>query len=647
MSGSLSRRNFLRLSAASYISLLTGDCLPGQKEEESHGRRPMSRAAKEKQIDVPASLDLVERAELGLNGLLARLDPEVDYELFGVNLYSWPPYMSHGSTSWSGMMPKYLEAVALLRCMSGSDHLRDIEQGLLQATLKNVEEDGLIYDCADPRRPWNVGAGYGSLEWNEDYSCLAGDGRLVCGMDFYYQLTGDEIWKRQMKRTAERMLELAIIKDDYAYHPDPGLGNDFSWPRKSGWVKKDEPAGPKEGQEGAVTFYQAQPIRGWVRWYKHSGDERMLDISRRFTRFVMKPKFWGESDEPENERLRGHWESHIHAELGALRGILEYALVANDYRALEFVRDAWEWRRQGGRYSYCPQLGCHSGTEGCVVGDIPALAIQLSDAGMGDFWDDADAVARNSLAEVQYRDADSMRALGELAKGKNLFPESPLPGQISTERVVERALGAISTSIAGGYMIGPSSWGCCNANANQAFYYIWEAVVRYGGGVATINLFFNRFSPWLDVISYLPFEGKVVLKNKMARRINVRIPAWIMPADLRCTVNGKSASPVWQGRYAQFDGLKGTETLILDFPLRKESLYFAGLRLNAEFKGTTCLSTVPAGESFPASPHPKIVLRPGQEEPGIRIFDRPEYQADKAPMRQVRYYSPDKLIRWY
>jgi len=567
----------------------------------------MSSTSEIRQIEIPASLDLVARAELGINGILSTLDPELDYEGYsGSFFYSRPQYMRHSPYMMSGVMPKYLEALALLRCMTGSSHLKDIEQGLIQSVLSNLAEDGLIYD-RQGRRPWNSRSRVlrnpewfqGIEGWSGDYANVAGNGRLLCAMDFYYQLTGDELWKRQMQRTAERLLELALIKEDYAYYPGPdqGLGDDFSWHRGAGWVNKDEPGGPREGREGAVTFYQAQPIRGWVRWYKHSGDERMLDIARRFARFAMKPKFWGQEDTPEHERLRGHWSAHGHGDTAALRGILEYALLAEDYRALEFVRDAWEWHRQ---QRFDPRIGW-AYAEGCVFGDLPALAIQLSDAGLGDFWDDADVVARNTLPEAQFTDAEGLRALGELAQEKwepEWWKEDPAPGEETTERVVERNLGAIAWQITAGLVQEPVMGCCCMGNALQAFYYVWEAAVRHAGGLVTVNFFFTRFSPWLDLISYLPYEGKVEIRNKTAHRISVRIPAWIPRAALKCNVDGQPAVPEWQGRYAQFDGLKGAETIILEFPLKKETLYLPVDRIRAEFRGTTCLSTAPVDESF-------------------------------------------------
>ena len=612
----------------------------------------MSAAAERTSIEVPTSLDLVKRAELGINGLLGTVDPEVDYECYFLAfMASRPQHMLHWSSMVSGVMPKYLEAVSLLRSMSGSTHMQDIEHGMVDAILQNIAEDGLIYDRKDPRRPWNVGVGYGKKEWDEDYSCLAGDGRLVCGMAFYYQLTGDETWKQHMKRTCERMLELAVIKEDYGYYPNVGLGNDFSWPRESGWTHTEEPAGPFEGQEGAAAFYLALPIRGWTRWYKHSGDERMLNMSRRFAKFVMKPKFWGAKAEPQPEygQRRTHWHGHFHGTLAALRGVLEYAVAADDHRAMDFVRDGYEWARQ----HFSPQLGCDARTEGCAMGDIPALAIQLSDAGVGDFWDDVDHLARNALAESQFTDGDGLHALGEAATEKptpswwngstaSSWDEEILPGQESIDRVTERNIGAITHSLIGGLVQQPMMMACCNANGNQGFYYVWEAIVRHDDGTSTVNLLLNRFSAWLDIMSYMPFEGKVVINNKTSRQISVRIPSWIPKRELHCALNGRVVRADWIGRYVHFKELQGGESIVLDFPLDMRTVDIAlstinggdVIKLRTQFKGSTCLSTVKVEGEI-------------QEPIGLKIFDRPEYRQDRAPMQQVPYYVVEKPVRWH
>lgn len=610
---------------------------------------------------VPATLDLVDRAELGLNGLMGTLDPDLDFEPYFLSFVNCrPAYLVHWSSMVSGVLPKYLEAATLLRCMTGGGRHSDLEQGMVDAILANIAEDGLIYDRSDPRRPWNVGAGYGRKSWNEDYSCLAGDGRLVCGMDWRYQLAGDPSWLDRMKRTCERMLELAVLRADYAYYPNVGCGNDFSWPRVSGWVHRDEPAGPQEGGEGATTFYLALPIRGLIRWYRRSGDERMLDLSRRLARFVMKPKFWGGAVEldPSYGASRGHWWGHFHGNLAALRGLLEYALVDEDQHAMEFVRDGYEWAR----HNLDPRFGLDSALEGCCTGDLVALGIQLSDAGLGDYWDDVDHVVRNSLAAGQATDEEKLRRVGEA--GPQRPPEAdwgavgdwrfshgllrrPLPAQESTDRVIQRTIGCFAWQLRDGRSQSPVYMQCCTANGNQGFYYAWEAIVRGEADTAVVHLLLNRFSPWCDVESWLPFEGRVEIANRICRRISVRIPGWVPRRELAVRLDGRRIDPSWIGQYLVVEGLRPDSRIAIGFPLSTEKLSVTLPSVNARpfrgaptvtgyFRGSTCVGVEPAPESISGA---EPVLYP--------LFDRPELAGEKASMKEVEERVVERPIRWW
>ena len=260
--------------------------------------------------------------------------------------------------------------------------------------------------------------------------------------------------------------------------------------------------------EGATAFYLALPIRGFIRWYQYSGDERMLDVSRKLANFVMLPRFWGASVElePSYGPARAHWWGHFHGTLKALRGILEYALVADDYRSKCFVRDGYEW----GRHHLDPRLGLDNCLEGCTTADLVALGIQLSDAGMGDYWDDVDHVVRNSLCEAQVTDLDALRHIGEVSAERPKdspwgapydwrfqagIQHTTLPGQECTDRVLERSIGAFTCNMPGARHQAPFQTHCCTANGNQAFYYAWEAAVRGQGESAVVNLWSTASRP--------------------------------------------------------------------------------------------------------------------------------------------------------
>jgi len=609
---------------------------------------------------IPDNLDLVERANLGLHGLIGTCDPEVDYEPYFLTYYSArPAYFLHWSTMISGVKPKYLEAFALLKCMTGTPDTPE-EKAFIRSFLDNIDEDGLLYDKSGPKRPWNVGIGYGARSRDLDYANVAGNGRLVNALWYMYQLTGDETYKSAMRSCAEKIAGIAVEKGDYAFYPDSKVGNDFSWV-KSGWSHTGEPKGPMEGCEGSVTFYQTVPVRGLMKWYFESGDTRMLALSEKLIRFGMKPKFYGGvvDIDPMYGAERAHWWGHQHGNLAAFRGMMDYACAANDTRVLEFVRDAYEWHR----HSICPQLGQSERIEGCCGGDLPALAIQLTDSGMGDYWDDADHFVRNLTAQFQVTDLEAIRKVGESfaerPKGarygapddfrftRNIQIGDPMPGLECVDNVLERSIGAITYTLSGGRYQLPSQMACCTGNCLQGFYYAWEAAIRHNGGVSTVNLLFTRFSEWMDLISYLPYEGKALIRNKVSKGINLRIPGGVPFSQVRVTVNGNETIPVFCGRYVTLTGLNGNEEITVTFPQRKRTLNLTIPSMNgrmhggcpkvtANFVGSTCVGLEDEGENI----H-------GEEPVWVTQFNEPKYRGAETLYKEAPYYVPHKIIKWY
>jgi len=260
----MTRRQFLKQAGLVGAGLVTtGQAAPA---EAAKPQGPI--------LEAPDTLDLAEHGRLAINGLLGSLDPALDYECVFLSLFDvHPAYMLHWSSMVSGVMPKYMEALPLLRLMCGSREGMDLQEGFVGAMLRNMDEDGLVYDRAGPDRPWNTGVGYGKRGWDEDYANMAGNGRQLVGLGYWHQWTGDPKWKQLARQSAERMLELAIVRGEQAYYPNPGLGNDFSYPRKSGWTTTEPPQRANEGFEGATLFYLFQPLRGFA-WHQSGGVAR-------------------------------------------------------------------------------------------------------------------------------------------------------------------------------------------------------------------------------------------------------------------------------------------------------------------------------------------------------------------------------------
>ena len=148
--------------------------------------------------------------------------------------------------------------------------------------------------------------------------------------------------------------------------------------------------------------------------------------------------------------------------------------------------------------------------------------------------------------------------------------------------------------------------------------------------MATVNLFLNRASPWMDVDSYLPYEGKVVLHNKQARTALVRIPVWVETAQVKTFVNEKPVHPPLAGRRLVIDGLKPGDDIRLEFPVREtvDRYTIDGKEYKVTFRGSTVVNI---------SPHAAVP----NEYP---LYLREDMRKDKAPMKQVTRFVAERLI---
>lgn len=655
----MNRRTFIKTLAvvtATTVELVKSDsscCQAASRDNasEKHDRQM-----------IPDTLDLAAHGRMGINGILGSLNPELDYECVFLNILdTHPAYMLHWSSMVSGVMPKYIEALPLLRLMSGSDQDQNIEAGFMDAMIRNMSDDGLIYDRAIASRPWNVGVSYGLPDWDEDYANMAGNGRGLVGLIFQYQKTQDDTYKKLAKKMTERMFELAIVRDDIAYYPNPGLGNDFSYPRHSGWKTTEPPQRSNEGFEGATLFYLLQPVRGFTRYCQLTGDERFLELSGKFAHLALQSKFWG-ADNDMNQTAgaeRGHFKGHFHGRLAAIRGLLDYGLMANDTRIKFFCRDAYEYARQHGIHRLGVFPHSNQRTEGCTIGDMVGLAVTLTRAGLGDYWDDVEQYARNGLICAQATDLDELTRVSNEGK---LRPKDTdwgghcdsrfhqknnkgvLPGQELQERVLERSIGAFGHLDGAHYLI-PMMMHCCTANGNQGIYFAWDSIVLNNGNSAEVNMWLNRRSPWVDVWSHLPFEGKLMVKNKGMRQLFVRIPGWAQFSKMRIRLNGKDVNPIKVGNRFVFNGLQGNEILQFEVPVPMESTQYSLVNLNdrskivhqynCDFKGHSALRVQ------------RIKTDQSEEHNWYRLFRRDHMCSDKTPEKPLsNYVHPDKLVDW-
>lgn len=615
---------------------------------------------------VPDTLDLTERAELALNGMAGIIDPQMHYNMFFEIVYANKiPYMRHYSADVT-CDPKFGEALPMMRTICGSTRFIEIEEEQRKELLSRIQ-DGLYWNFADADRPWRAvyQPGFdGDVREGEDLSNAGACGLMIRALNTWYELTGDPVLGKYIQDLVGGLARIAIQKDNYSYYPNGGYGEPFSYPR-SGWVSKDEPMSETEGGEGSVLGYHSAQIQGLMRWYSLSGDKKAFDLAERLTRFCILPKFWGGLPDPDrkNKNLaklvgdflpdppyvagseQGHWYSHFHARATALRGMLEYGIEAGDWRVIEFVRKAYEYTLTMG----IPRIGwvvcwptVYNLMEGCALGDLVALGMRLSDAGIADYWDDVDGVVRNHLMEGQLTRADLLQKIAETSPDFNpdkdsIYPDQAqvYPKQVSTKDVINRSLGIFAGKISPVSIPSPWSMQCCTFNGSKGLYYAWDGIVRCNGKTAQINLLLNRCAKLLDIDSYLPYEGKVVINNKSAERISVRIPSWVNKKDVLGYINENAYPCFWVGRYLLFDGLKTGDKITIKFPIKETTTSYTG---NSRTKDEQTYKCIFRGSTL-------VDISPRDDSPtGYPLYLREHMRKDKAPMKKIKRFEPDKVI---
>ena len=599
----------------------------------------------------PETINVIRRAELGLNALFGMLDHHRGLEPYCYTYFeARPAYMSHWSGAISNVLPYALETVTLLRAMTTDTRYADEARALAEAVVSFLGSDGLIYDRATDSRPWNKNLDSGS-SWDGDYASIAGNGRLVRAMAACFSCSGDKKWLGLIEKTANKLASLAVIDGDTAYYPNLGHGCDYGYFEEADFTAATKPSKSQDGKHGFTLFYQAEVLGGLVKWYEISGDRKILELCDKLANFIMKPVFWGAVTEmdPVFGATRAHFWGKLSGALATLRSLMEYAIVSENYIFMEFVRDGYEWAR----HNLCMELGLDINIESSAIANLIAISFMLTEAGQGDFIDDADSVFRNALVEAQIIDLDALEYLGKMGPerpigavwGANLDKRmenglfrQPFDGMETGDNVINRNIGAFCANLLEGRYQSSCITYHDTACGNMGFYDIWKGAVFHSNGVTTVNLFINHFTPWLDVESFLPYEGRVVLNSKQPQIISIRIPKNISVSSLMITINGATQEFELAGRYVFLSAVTGDvieltfsqkhETIKLLLPALNAKQYRGVLKLDAEFIGSTCIGLV----QLP--PHHSGIVHYWK-----RIFDRPEYSQKSAPLSDPQNYT--------
>lgn len=151
---------------------------------------------------------------------------------------------------------------------------------------------------------------------------------------------------------------------------------------------------------------------------------------------------------------------------------------------------------------------------------------------------------------------------------------------------------------------------CCLGAGTRGLYLGWCHIVTEKRGRVSVNMLLNRATPWLDVSSYLPHEGRVELDiNKDIPELLVRIPEWVPYGAVKITrvkgtdeitCTGREVS--WLKRvFMKLGTAQRGEKIIITFPMmeRKTIEVASGLEYEVKWRGDDVIHIDPPGTYYP------------------------------------------------
>jgi hypothetical protein len=588
------------------------------------------------EVTVPDTLDLAERGRLAVHGLTNFLNENKSYEPYGHGFFNTDPvYLTtrFGGSPEGGGAPnwgKIYDALVLTRHMSGSQEYLDLEEATFNGMIRYIRGGNSVPTA-----------------------------RVMMALMSLNQKSPDPALEKLIGEMADSLRDAAKVNGNMAWFYD----------------FEELPARMQDSKLGILghgwqAFVHGSVLRAFSRWAKESGDKEYYELSEKLKNYVIQREIWEPESAPKAivGHEHGQFMGHHHSYTSALMGILWYAEATGDVRLMQFVREGYEYLRTFGIAS----IGLFG--EMCTVGDMTYLAVKLSQLGVGDYWEDVDRYTRNQLVEGQVIDGEKLRraaaASPVLARIDPKDPRDPVqtplePGQDqvelvpleeTTDDVCERFVGAFLSECGWPTVIPKHRFMmviCCSGNATMGLYAAWDGIVEHQDGAAKVNLLLNRASEWLDVDSYLPYEGKVVVKNKTAKSISVRMPLWVDLQSVHCELNGDEIKPSFLGRYVLFNSTAPKDEITITFPVvEKQETYtlkwkkenFWQESTNPGHKWTPDPS--PARFTFTLRGNTVVDVSPREDTGEYKLYERDHMKEGKAPLHKVKRFVSDRQIDW-
>jgi hypothetical protein len=441
----------------------------------------------------------------------------------------------------------------------------------------------------------------------------------------------------------KRLLEISIRRDDTRYFRRTRVYPFYKETGEGPIVALGDVGSVYKAMEGdAAAFAAAWIPHGAITWYRITGNKDALELARSLVQYVYR---YGKVIEDQTGRFLAPSDGIV---TPFLISALSYGLAVQDHDLVKWVHTAFD-----------PYLrSIDTDRTGVInrtirVDDVIQLATMLTQAGAGNYWEDIDRLTRNSLLAMQYVEEDidramhlpvtragdpnntgTVRNLAYHMRGKTIELNKPLPpGYFQPEDGTESCLGVMHFPNGGRTM----ATGDGSANKWRGLYYVWDKILEPDGQGLRVNLLMNRASPWADLDSYIPYEGKAVIKMKThSDDVQVRIPEWTNWNEVSCDVNGKKRAYDWSTNgYVRIGKVQAGDKVTVAFPMKQ----------------WVVATTAPQYVSKEKKPW-QVTLKGNtvidlSESMGYPLFLREKFRVERAPTKRVtRFVSKERFFWW-
>ena len=498
----------------------------------------------------PNTYFLQKAIDRGIETIIARLDSEQDYRPHFMLQILPEPYLGHDIWDNGDMSARYVDAFMLGRQVTGNEKYSSEEFSLTNR----------LYQCDPYEHPFMATR------------------VLITLVDKYLQEQSEE----NKKRLDDLILTVKsnmTYEEDYAYY--------FRQPK--GWSTLKEPI------FGTFLPYPTYPIGGAIlaltRYLEAVYCEEVADFTGKLVKFVVEHSGIFNED--------GHYFGHTHSGgiLTAAVGITRWAVLKKDERLLNVMHGAFKWTlKHCSSWGWVPDgLGEPNGScETCSIADALHFSLLMAKHIDPSYYEITERYARNQLLENQFTNMNYI---------DNVMKQSNNPHH---EKVIKALHGSwASYSKPNSLDIGFGTVeGCCLGAGIRACFLVWNSAIEKKDDTVYVNMAFSRNSPWIELISYQPYMGRIdiiVHDTDDIEQLMVRLPSWMSKEEVQISVNNTLTDADYDGIFVKFTSLKKGDYVKIEYPLILETKTETvnGTEYSVEWKGDTVVGINPKGELYP------------------------------------------------